>query len=188
MKRLILAVLLALGLIFINEPLQAANILYYTSSPGSWIGQGQTVTFTSPATAFSASRIGHSNNGVRLSFDDNTDKYYLELIGPGQTLPTVGLYPDAAQYPFNGSSAGLFFYGNYRADNTNTGYFKVLQADCDISGNIVSFAVDFKQYDEGETANWVSGSFRYNSNIPIPEPATFLLLGLGAAIAIRKQK
>jgi hypothetical protein len=186
MKRLILAVLAALGWLFINEPLKAADILYFTSSPTSWVGHGQTRTFTSPATAFSARCIGHTNNAVELSFDDKTDWYYLDLIGPGKTLPTVGFYPDATRYPFNDSGAGLSFYGDGRGDNTLTGYFNVLQADYDTSGNIVSFAADFKQYDECVTANWVSGSFRYNSSIPIPEPCTILLFGLGAAV-LRKR-
>ena len=183
MKRLILAVLAALGWLFINEPILAANTLYFTSSPSSWVGQGQTETFTSPTTAFSAQRL--FNNAVELSFDDGQDWYYLDLVGPSSTSPTVGFYPDATRWPFNGSGSGLSFFGDGRGNNTLTGYFNVLQADYDISGNIVSFAVDFKQYDEGATANWVSGSFRYNSSITIPEPCTILLFGLGAVI-IRK--
>jgi hypothetical protein len=187
MKRLILVVLVMLSWLFINKPLKAANILYYTSSPSSWVGHGQTVTFTSPATAFSSSRIGHTNNGVELIFDDGQDWYYLDLVGSNSTSPTVGFYPDATRYPFNGSGSGLSFFGDGRGDNTLTGYFNVLQADYGISGNVVSFAVDFTQYDEGVKANWVSGSFRYNSNIPIPEPCTLLLLGLGAVMVAKRR-
>jgi hypothetical protein len=189
MKRLILAVLAMLGWLFINEPLKAADILYFTSSPTSWVGAGQTLTLTSPATAFSASRYfdqGAYTNSVHLSAGGGGG-YNLALVGPNYTLPTVGFYPDATRWPFMGSGAGLAFTSPGRGDNTLTGYFKVLQADYDVSGNIVSFAVDFKQYDEGVTANWVSGSFRYNSNIPIPEPATLILFGIGSAI-IRKRK
>ena len=58
----------------------------------------------------------------------------------------------------------------------------VLQADYDISGNAVSFAVDFMQYDKGVTADWVSGSFRYNSDIPVPEPASAFLIIAGMGL------
>jgi hypothetical protein len=82
-----------------------------------------------------------------------------------------------------GDGAGLAFEAPGRADNTLTGFFNVLQADYDSSG-VLSFAVDFTQYDEGVTADWVSGSLRYNSTIPIPapEPAGLAVIAVGLAI------
>ena len=183
MKRFIMVVLSALSWLFMNEPLMADSALYFTSSPTSWVGQGQTKLFDSPITDFSTTR---QVNAVGLVFDNQTDWYYLYLIGPDSTQPTAGFYPNATRWPFNGSGPGLSFFGDGRGDNTLTGYFNILEAKYDTSGNVTSFAVDFMQYDEGVTANWVSGSFRYNSSIPIPEPASALLMIIGAAL-IRKK-
>ncbi len=169
MKRFIPVILPALVWLFVTETLQAEDMLYFTSAPGSWIGQGQTLTFTSPTTTFSVYRYfdqGAYTNSVHLS----AGGYGLALVGPDYTLPTVGMYTGAVRWPFMGTGAGLCFTAPGRCNNTLTGYFNVLQADYDISGNIVSFAVDFMQYDEGVTANWVSGSFRFNSTISEGEP------------------
>jgi hypothetical protein len=185
MKRFILAILIALCWLFINEPLNAANILYFTSSPTSWIGQGRTMTLTSPTTVFSAQR--YSDNSVSLSAGGGGG-YVLTLVGPGQTSPTVGFYSNATRWPFEESgAAGLCFMSPGCCNNTLTGYFNVLQADFDLNKNVVSFAVDFMQYDECVRANWVSGSFRYNSDIAVPEPTTLLLFGI-AGLILRNKK
>jgi hypothetical protein len=183
-KQFIFVLLVVFCSLFNDESLQADYILYFTSSPTSWVGQGETLTFTSPTTAFSSHR---HDNAVCLSFNNGQDWYDLYLIGPVSTLPTVGFYPNATRWPFTGTGPGLWFVGNGRGDNTITGHFNVLQANYDLNGNVVSFAVDFTQYDEGAKANWVAGSFRYNSSIPIPELGTVLLLGLGGLFFRRKR-
>jgi hypothetical protein len=67
-----------------------------------------------------------------------------------------------------------------RGDNTLTGYFNVLQAVYDTNGQVVSFAVDFLQYDEGGLSAWNMGSIRYDSTIP--EPSSILLTAFGLSI------
>ena len=187
MKRLLLTLSVVLCWLFIHEPLRAADILSFTSSPSSWVGQGRTLTLTSPTTSFSAYRYfnqGAYTNAVRLTAGD----YTLYLVGPGYTLPTEGFYPNATRWPFMESGAGMAFSGEGRGNNTLTGYFNVLQAVYNSSGNITSFAVDFMQYDECIQARWVSGKFRYHSDVPIPEPASALLMLLGAAWMGAKRK
>jgi hypothetical protein len=175
MKHTIVAFLATGSLLFSNDSLRAADILIFTSSPGSWIGQGQTLTFSSPTSAFSVYRY-YNQGAYTDALEFGVAGYYLFLVGPNYTVPAVGFYPNATRWPFMGSGAGLSFEAPGRGDNTLTGYFNVLQADYDATGNVVSFAVDFTQYDEGVTANWVSGSLRYNSTVPVPEPSNLVFI------------
>jgi hypothetical protein len=182
MKYLILTVLAASGTMASFQTAQANDVFYFTSSPGSWVGGGQTLTLTSPSTSFSASRYydqGAYTDAVTLS----AGGYYFYLVEPNYTLPTVGFY-NATRWPFMGTGAGMALLSPGRGDNTLTGWFNVLQADYDPVGNVVSFAVDFTQYDEGNPANWVSGSWRYNSTIPVPEPSAIALFGVGTLVML----
>ena len=90
---------------------------------------------------------------------------------------TVGEYSDTREPGVDPSRPSLYFFGQGRASSGPTGYFDVLDLTLDTNGAVVSFAADFVQYDHGDTAAWNSGSIRFNSPIPIPEPN---LLGLVA--------
>lgn len=148
-------------------PARAADVIYFTSTPGSWIGQGQTLSLT-PVTASRTFNLGAYTNTVSFS----AGGYDLDLVGPNNTLLGVGYYGNASRWPFNGSSPGMWFTAPGRGDNNISGWFNVLQADYNPNGTIQAFAVDFKQYDELSTTNWTTGSVRYNSPIPVPEPGT----------------
>ncbi|HEX3626434.1 MAG TPA: hypothetical protein VH280_13540 [Verrucomicrobiae bacterium] len=182
MKSKIASLIASAGILLSVNPLSAADILYFTSSPGSWIGQGQTLTFTDPS-QFSVSRY-YNQGAYTDALQFSVGGYDLFLVGPNYTAPTAGLYPDATRWPFMGSGAGLSFDAPGRGDNTLTGEFNVLEADYDASGDILSFAVDFTQYDEGVAADWVSGSLRYNSTIPVPapEPAGLAIIAVGLGV------
>jgi len=187
MRNFTLTVLAVLGAFSSLHRAHATDIFYFTSSPGSWIGAGQTITLSSPSTSFSASRYydqGAYSDAVTLS----AGGYDFYVVEPNYTLPTVGFY-NATRWPFMGTGAGMALLSPGRGDNTLTGWFNVLQADYDSGGNVVSFAVDFLQNDEGNTANWVSGSWRYNSTIPVPEPsgAALFTLGTAAVLVLRKK-
>jgi hypothetical protein len=143
----------------------AATFFTFSSSPSSWIGQGQTFTFSS-VTATRTGNLGAYTDSVHFA----AGGYELVIVGPNLTLAQVGFYPAATRWPFMGSGPGLNLSGQGRGNNTLTGWFHVLQADYDASGQPVAFAVDFAQYDEGNVADWNRGSIRFNSNVPAPGP------------------
>jgi len=102
--------------------------------------------------------------------------YELAIVGPGLSLAHIGFYPGATRWPFMGSGPGMAFTSPGRGDNTLTGWFNVLQADYDVSGQPAAFAVDFVQYDEGNVTRWNRGSIRFNSDIPAPGPPPSMLI------------
>ncbi len=180
--RIMVRSLLAVALLFSAVAVaRGQDILYFTSSPSSWVGQGETETMTPQnGSEFSLQQYGDQGaytNDLDFSISDSTDWWYLNLVGPNLSLVTPGFYPDATRWPFQGSGAGLSFYGDGRGDNTLTGYFDVLQAVYGSGGQLQNFAADFVQYDEGNQNAWIDGSIRYNSSIPVPEPASLTLLG-----------
>lgn len=162
-----------------------ANALYFASSPTSWVGHGQTHTFTSAdGYSFTSQRMGSLGDRTNdLQFiirqTSTLDRWELDFVGPDRILVEVGSYLDAQRYPFNEAGhPGLVFEGDGRGDNRLTGWFNVLEVTFDSGGQIQRFAADFTQYDEEDMARWNFGSFRYNSDIPlttIPEPSTIVL-------------
>ncbi len=176
MKRIFLAGLMFLGVGGPIQALNAATFLYFTSSPESWIGQGQTLTLTNGFYATRTYNLGAYTDSVHLG----AGGYELTIVGPGLTLPTVGFYPDATRWPFMGSGAGMSFTGPGRGNNTLTGCFYVLQADYDATGQPAAFAVDFVQYDSGNLSKWNRASVRFNSDIPVPaSPPPMRLTAIG---------
>jgi len=183
MKRILLISVLFLAGGFPVPEVHAATFFYFTSSPASWIGQGQTLTLTRGFSAYREFNLGAYTNSVHLT----ADGYELTIVGPVLALPTLGFYPNATRWPFMGTGAGMAFTGPGRGNNTLTGNFNVLQADYDATGQVTAFAVDFVQYDEGNQSAWSRGSIRFNSNIPVPEPGVVSIWTAGlAAICFRR--
>lgn len=149
----------------------AATFFSFSSSPTAWVGGGQTLTFTSVAASRTGS-LGAYTDSVHLT----ASGYELAIVGPSLTLAQVGFYPGATRWPFMGSGPGMAFTSPGRGDNMLTGWFNVLQADYDVSGQPTAFAVDFVQYDEGNVTQWNQGSIRFNSDIPAPGPLPPMLI------------
>ena len=156
-----------------------STLFYFTSSPRSWIGQGQTVLAT-PAIGFSilpeTGIYAHEVGFVIKPSNPHDRWWWIELDCPPVDL-TVGLYANAERLGGN-TGPGLNFSTSGRGDNTLTGYFNVLDISYDANHTLISFAADFVQYDVGVADLWNQGSIRYNSIIPVPEPSTYRLFGI----------
>jgi hypothetical protein len=175
---------------------KASTILYYTSSPFSYVGDGETVAVTrEDGFGFFASRNYY--NGVSFYINDyatNPDlqdqrSFNLDFAAPYNAVLLPGHYADATRFPFQEEAyPGLSFSGNGRGDNTLLGYFDVYEVTYGVHDEVLTFAADFVQYDEGFEDAWNKGSIRYNSDYPIPEPSTLALLLAGLPLlGIRKR-
>jgi hypothetical protein len=190
MRYIAIFALAGLAICSIDPPLLGSTTeLYFTSSPTSWVGKGQSRDITpSSGYIFAAETTdeyipGGNKSGLLFHIvstpNSDTDYWELDLLGAGFTRPVVGFYPNALRFLVQTNNPGLDFAGNHAGDNTLTGQFQVLEATFDSNGLPTVYAVNFTQYDEGATSAWIQGYFRYNSTIPVPEPSTAALLTIG---------
>jgi hypothetical protein len=158
----------------------------FNSTPGS-VGQGFVNYSVTPADGWTFSASASADHSyVRLrtrSLDPNAplNNYYwdLDLEATTGNVLTPGFYPGATRYPFNAANEpGMWLSGNHLGHNTITGYYTVLEAVFGPGTTVNRFAVDFRQYGNGDPNVWVDGKFRFNATVP--EPATFGLLLLAA--------
>jgi hypothetical protein len=153
-------------LLMAAEARAGVTSLLLTGDPGDYISGSQTQFYTDADGAFGASRNYH--NGVSLSF--HTPSYshwwYLDFSAPGGQYLTVGTYPDALRFPFEGTHAGLSVSGDGRGCNTLTGSFEVKEVVYGSGSTIVSFRATFEQHCEG-FAPAARGEIRYNAMVPL---------------------
>jgi hypothetical protein len=171
--------------------LPAATVFYFTSSPTSWIGLGQTRTLT-PSEGYDVGGAQRGSGFGNLSYAMDLGAYSpttppggkkewwnIVMVGVNGSAPGVGTHLNAERWPFQSSGhPGLDFSGNGRGNNTLAGEFYIYEKSVGANGLLTKLAVDFMQYDEGGRSNWIWGSFRINSDIPItliPEPAAVAL-------------
>jgi hypothetical protein len=127
--------------------------LYVVSSPGDFVGQGQTYSYRGNEV-----RVRTNPRGVEVRANG-----WNLLCGaaPGWRL-TVGEFRGARRHPFSGASPGIEFTGNGRGCNTIAGEFRVWELE--VRGNeVVRLAIDFVQRCE-ETGPPLYGAVRFNSS------------------------
>ena len=185
-KTSILKLVVAAQLLYVAAA-HATTFFSYSSSPTSWVGGGESV-MVSPADGFDFLVFRNFDQGISFAIDDfatnpdffSTRWWNLDFAAPLDVPLTVGHYVGATRFPFQDASRpGLDFSGNGNGDNTLTGSFDVFEVRYSLSGDVLAFAADFVQFDEGIEDRWSCGIIRYNSSIDlqeIPEPASILLL------------
>jgi len=185
--------------------------VYLKADAGSWVGGaigGPTADWVHGVDGvfYGYPNYGNFLRGVEIGYTGDAT-WTFEFAAPSYNRKTntndgqllqVGLYKNAERFPFNSpTKPGIDISGNGRGNNTESGWFEVLQISYDTSGNLDQFAVDFKQFDEGNTTVGLYGSLRFNSDIPIdtsftpsavPEPDTiFMMIVAGTAFAARRR-
>jgi len=164
--------------------------LFYTSSPSSSVGLGESLNLDLSTALFSVEPSLTGGDFDVLIFGPLglfTRTWILSLAAPfGQKL-AVGHYSDAMQFPFEEPGfPGLNFAIDGRSSRQLTGNFDVLEVSF-ANFTFQSLAVDFVQFDDASMQEWVRGSFRLNSDIPLrtaPEPSSMMLNITGLALLL----
>jgi hypothetical protein len=184
--------------------LATSGSIYLNSEPGSWVGGGigeDSVTwqhgdegiFDISTNSFNYGAFVTFNDGNRWSFNFVAPTYDPTTNTNDGNLLEVAFFDNATRYPFNSPTRpGLDFSGNGRGNNQLGGWFDVREITYDESfTEILSFAVDFRQFDESEQMTGPStfGSLRINSDIPlnftlapVPESDAYAMLLAGLAL------
>src|SRR5580765_1717153 len=178
--QLLRSTLCAFALIGSTSALAGQNILFYSSQPGDFIGQGLEVTITGAQANFSASSSRPSKAHVELRTIDTFQLYAIDLGSANSVRLVPGSYEDAqiAGLFQNPDHPGLAFTAENRSCTTVTGRFDLLEAVYDGFGGVISLAVNFEQHCNG-AAPALFGKIRFNSDIPLtppPPPAPFITL------------
>lgn len=181
---------------------QAETAFYYTSSPTSYVGGGET-KLISASDGFNFKVVGAAESGIQFVIDnwypgqpgDQFLAYSLTFTPPTGQFLIPGEYLGAERSPSQPTThPGLEFAAESRGDNQVQGSFTVYEASFGANAQVLSFAADFVQYDEGNKNWWNIGQIRYNSDIPIiavPEPTTGMLFALsllGVVFVARRSK
>ena len=144
------------------SPIQS-TFLTFTSSPGDWVGQGQTRRIEPGTTAEFGGDMWADNNNLSLSIltpGPGPRDWSLSMKAPSGQPLVPGVYRNAKRIPAIGSSdPQLSLSGEQRSCNTSTGEFEVLEAvygpkppGSGTSGTIERFHARFTQFCDGSSA------------------------------------
>lgn len=179
---IVLAVVIACAAGYSAGPAKAEVIpaltgfLTMSSDPGDFVGQGQSYSYSVPATTFS---VQNSGNLVRVDTSVSgspADFWNLAFQAPAGQQLQAGITYLAERWPFQPADlAGLEVFGQGRGCNTLTGSFTVLDATYGPFDYLESFHASFVQHCEGATA-----ALRGEIEIGTPPPPPVLALIVAA--------
>ena len=189
MKSTVRIVLILLALFGAATSARAqGSMLWFTSTPQSVIGQGETFT-ASTTNGFTISADFNANNGVSFVISSETRYWFLDFAAPGNAQITPGLYSNAMIFPSQtGPNPGMLFWGEGRIVTSVSGYFNVLEVDYGPGNTVNRFYADFLQNDQGDPSQMNMGMIRFDLN-PVPEPGLFPLAAAGIlALFLRNRR
>jgi hypothetical protein len=138
-----------------SRPLHSASPVTYlraVSTPGDYIGQGKTYSFTGNELVAQKDYRG---------FQVTAGGYNFHFGGPSNTMLAAREYLDAKRHPFSNEAPGIEISGNGRGCNTIAGKFVVWEFA--VRGNeVLRLAIDFTQRCE-EKGPPFYGKIRINS-------------------------
>lgn len=160
----------------------SGNYVYFESSPGDWLGQGQTVTLTPYDNLFEVK----SNNltfsyglpGVEITITGDTD-YSGTFLGMSNLTRLIpGYYGKLSRSATaNPAKGAMDWGGDSRGCNALTGWFAVDAIDYDENGDITLLDLRFEQFCE-YAASPLRGKIHWQLNDqsitppgPLPPPA-----------------
>jgi VCBS repeat-containing protein len=130
------------------------------SQPGDYIGQGQPYYYTPANSTITATASG---NTVQVQVTQSGESWTLDFAAPNSGRLVPGVYTGATEFwSRTAGTPGLDVSGYGRGASGIAGAFTVSQAVYDTSGNLVSFAARFVQYNSGSTVA-LTGQVAFNS-------------------------
>ena len=137
--------LVSLALAVFSANAAPITAFYYTSSPESWVGHGETVTVAEGFQFTARTELRQRRVVCDRRLPDQPRLSEDSLLVPRlcrafSALLTVGFYDHATRFPFqDAENPGLDFSGNGRGNNMLTGFLEVLEAVYAADGSVLKF-------------------------------------------------
>lgn len=146
----------------------ADTFIALDSETGDYIGGGVVHQYIPEAGTISSTSNLQSPDVISVRFNDDDDRWSMEIAAPNGEALAVQSYLNAERYPFQMIEApGFSFTGNGRGCNRSYSDFEILELEYDEAGDLFRLAVDFVQHCESPTAPALKGMVRFNSALNV---------------------